>query len=338
MSAALPAIAAPATIGANEAMNTDGPSTTMTVVDSTADTLNAHFVPATDRPTDVPAALNDTSTTTPRDSAEAVTALPPILPIPTVASPWEFSLLFGGMLSGTTYTGGYSAEWASDLKGEWTATGGAEVMHLGRNFGVGTGLYYTTYTDRSHIAARDLSTTVISDSSYFQANQVTLLYILGNVQINGQDYYVTESRDTVINVLVTTTTSSTSTIRLIDARDVVLQVSYFEIPLLLDAHVIQGPWAIGLRGGPTVGLLSGRKGMVPNSTFDGYEALGEQQFRSTVFGLTARAYIRYRWTNGWSVGLEPTWRGQLGNAMDGGELERRSSAVGALLSLSYHLK
>ncbi|MEZ4740556.1 MAG: hypothetical protein R2818_14635 [Flavobacteriales bacterium] len=179
---------------------------------------------------------------------------------------------------------------------------------------------------------------MISDSSYFQANQVTLLYILGNVQINGQDYYVTESRDTVINVLVTTSTSSTSTIRLIDARDVVLQVSYFEIPLLLDAHVIQGPWAIGLRGGPTVGLLSGRKGMVPNSTFDGYEALGEQQFRSTVFGLTARAYIRYRWTNGWSVGLEPTWRGQLSDAMDGGALKRRSSAVGALLSLSYRLK
>ena len=247
-------------------------------------------------------------------------------------------MLFGGLITGTTYTGGNSAEWASGLKDEWTATGGAEVMHMGRNFGIGTGLHYTTYADRSHIDARDLSTTVISDSSYFQANQVTLLYILGNVLINGQEYYVTESRDTVINVLVTTTTSTTTTIRLIDARDIVTQVSYFEIPLLLDAHVIQGSWAIGLRGGPTLGLLSGRKGMVPNSTFDGYEALGEQQFRSTVFGLTARAYIRYRFTNGWSVGLEPTWRGQLGNAMDGGELVRRSSGVGALLSVSYRLR
>lgn len=246
--------------------------------------------------------------------------------------------MVGAILTGSTYSGSNSADWTPGLSDRWTVTAGAEVMHLGRNFGIGTGVHYSTYEDDLRVDERTLTNTVIMDSSYFQPTEVTLLYVVGNVQINGQEYYVTQNRDTVINVWVNATTSSTNTIRLIDARDVVLSASYFEIPLLLDAHVLQGPWAIGLRGGPTIGLLSGRKGQVPNSSFDGYESFGEQQFRSTVFGLTARAYFRYRFSPGWSVGCEPTWRQQLSNAMENGDLERRSSGAGVLFSLNYRLK
>lgn len=287
---------------------------------------------STDRPTTDP-----TPPTAVQDSAAA--AIDPLLTAAlNGASPWEISAMVGAILTGSTYSGSNSADWASGLSDRWTVTAGAEVMYLGRNFGIGTGLHYKTYEDRLQVDERTLTNTVITDSSYFQATSLTLLYVVGGVVINGQEYYVTQSHDTVINVLVIATTSTTNTIRLIDARDVVLSASYFEIPLLLDAHVTQGAWAIGLRAGPTIGLLSGRKGLVPNSTFDGYESFGEQQFRSTVFGLTARAYFRYRFSPGWSVGIEPTWRQQLGNTMESGDLQRRSGGAGALFSLSYRLQ
>jgi len=211
-------------------------------------------------------------------------------------------------------------------------------MHMGRNFGMGSGLHYSTYQEDLHIAERSLTTTVIQDSNYFESFDTTILYVLGNVIIDGEQYYVTESRDTTIDVLVLGTTSSSTTRKLIDARDVSNRVSYVEVPLLLDAHVVQGAWAIGLRGGPTVGLLNGRRGAIPNASFDGYTDFATEQFRSPVLGLTARAYLRYRFVNGWSVGVEPTWRGHFGNALNSGDLTRRSSAVGAMISVSYRLR
>jgi len=265
-------------------------------------------------------------------------SLPPPPPLITPGSPWEIGVVLGGLLSRSTYTGGNSADWIDGQTGRWSPAFGGEVMHMGRNFGMGSGLHYSTYQEDLHIAERSLTTTVIQDSNYFESFDTTILYVLGNVIIDGEQYYVTESRDTTIDVLVLGTTSSSTTRKLIDARDVSNRVSYVEVPLLLDAHVVQGAWAIGLRGGPTVGLLNGRRGAIPNASFDGYTDFATEQFRSPVLGLTARAYLRYRFVNGWSVGVEPTWRGHFGNALNSGDLTRRSSAVGAMISVSYRLR
>jgi hypothetical protein len=130
------------------------------------------------------------------------------------------------------------------------------------------------------------------------------------------------------------TSSTTTLVR--EGRTLVNRVSYFEVPLLLDAHLVQGRWHLGLRGGPTVGLLSGRRGAAPIG--DGYTDFGDMAFRQVLFGWTARAYLRYRFTAGWSLGVEPMLRGQFGNALQGDDLTRRSTAVGGLVSLSYRLK
>ena len=52
----------------------------------------------------------------------------------------------GGMLSSTTkYSGSNSAEWKGDIGNEKSTGFGAELMHMGRNIGIGTGLHYSTY-------------------------------------------------------------------------------------------------------------------------------------------------------------------------------------------------
>lgn len=100
------------------------------------------------------------------------------------------------------------------------------------------------------------TTTTISDSNYFEPFHTTVLYVLGNVRRNGQTFYVTESRDTTI-ISRAQNKHVDHTWKLNDALHVVNRVSYLEIPLLMDAHLVQGPWALGLRGGPTIGVLSG---------------------------------------------------------------------------------
>ncbi|HQZ43979.1 MAG TPA: hypothetical protein PK735_13915, partial [Flavobacteriales bacterium] len=64
----------------------------------------------------------------------------------------------------------------------------------------------------------------------------------------------------------------------------------------------------------------------------------DQAFREVVFGWTARAYVRYRFNAAWSIGVEPMVRGQFNNTLGNGDLMRRSTAYGVLLSLSYRLR
>lgn len=319
----------------NEPLDTATPATVSTTTsDHTSTALN---IAATD--TAAAITSNEQATSSAQDTLTA--AVPPVTaaaPLVTPASPWELSVLFGGLLSSSTYQGGNSGEWNAGLKGAWSTAYGAEFMHMGRNFGLGSGLHYSTYQEQLSVDERSLSTTVIRDSNYFQPVDTAILYVLGLVEINGQQWYVTESRDTTLNFLVLGTASSTTTRKVFDALQVVNRVSYLEIPLLVDGHLQQGGWMIGVRGGPTVGLLSGRRMTLPNTAFDGYEPLASEQFRTPIIGLTARAYIRYRFTNGWSIGLEPTWRGQLGNAFGTGDLVRRNSAFGGLMSVSYRLR
>jgi hypothetical protein len=87
-----------------------------------------------------------------------------------------------------------------------------------------------------------------------------------------------------------------------------------------------------------VGLLTGRQGALPSEDGITYTDLADRAFRQVMFGYTARAYIRYRWNAAWSIGVEPTVRGQLQNSLGDGPLDRRSSAFGGMISLSYRLR
>ena len=100
---------------------------------------------STDHVTDPGSAPKDSSD---RSAAEATptltqdsvsTATDPLLAAAAGPSPWEISAMVGAILTGSAYSGSNSADWTPGLSDRWTTTAGAEVMHLGRNFGIGTG-------------------------------------------------------------------------------------------------------------------------------------------------------------------------------------------------------
>ncbi|MDQ3101424.1 MAG: hypothetical protein M3R08_08555, partial [Bacteroidota bacterium] len=143
---------------------------------------------------------------------------------------------------------------------------------------------------------------------------------------------------TTVNVLDQGTQTIVTTTHLREARRQVNRTSYLEIPLLLDLHLVQGRWNIGLRGGPTLGISTFISGSLPNANSEGYIDLADQEFRSVVFGYTARAYIRHRFNAGWSLGLEPMIAGHLMNGLAGDQLTRKPSAFGGMISLNYRFR
>lgn len=319
--------------------NTEGTPPVMTVDPA------AEAFPSTTQNTDK---LDDTelitlltaaSTTTPADSATtAPTAVPAVPPIIPDRAPWEISVLGGAFSSIATYSGGNSAEWSGDITREVSPGFGAELMHLGRNIGLGVGLHYGTYAERIQVSAIDQTSIERWNFWYLTPVDTTLLVITDTVELGGQVVYEGVNVNTTVLVLAQGTDSTVTTTRVRNARELVNRTSYLEVPLLVDAHLVQGRWSMGLRGGPTVGLLTGRTGSIPNSTNDGYTELGDQAFREVVFGWTARAYLRYRWNAAWSIGIEPAMRGLFSNSLSEGDVQRRSSAFGGMISLSYRLR
>lgn len=280
--------------------------------------------------------INTASNTLPSDSASAAAAVitPPIVPS---HAPWEVSVLGGVFSSTSKYAGSNSADWTGNISGEWSIGIGAEIMHVGRNIGIGTGLHYGSYVERIRMDAVDVSSSALHNYWYLMAVDTTVLVITDTLPGTPPSYTGT-SMDTTLHILAQGTDTVISQQHLRDARNQVNRVSYVEVPLLLDAHVTQGRWMLGLRGGPTIGLLTGRRGSLPNNTDNGYLGFTDVAFREVVFGYTARAYVRYRFNAGWSVGVEPALRGQLLNSLGSGELERRSSAKGVMMSLTYRLR
>lgn len=273
------------------------------------------------------------------DSTLAASGDTAAVPLPLVkpASPWELSAMGGLLWGGGRYSGEPRDLWDADVTTGMGWSAGAEVMHMGRNVGIGTGVHYSTYDER--LLALERSLTELDVERFYFLTPVDTTVTLGTdtFSINGQLFHSVISVDTTINVLGVGYDSTTTVTVLRAAREQVNRVSYLEIPLLLDAHLTQGRWMFGLRGGPTLGVLTARRGALPDPSQDGYTDLNDVQFRSLVLGYTARAYIRYRWNSAWSVGLEPVLRGQFGNSLDG-ELKRRTMAVGVLLSLTYRLR
>jgi hypothetical protein len=274
----------------------------------------------------------------PKDSTDALE--PQLLELPLIAqrSPWEIGVL-GGIFSTTSnFRSANSADWNDAVTRQRSASVGAEFMRMSNNFGVGFGVHYGTYAER--IAVGELSNTQVDIDRFWYLRPVdtTILVISDTLFQGGSPYYVGESVTTTVNVLTQGFDTTTTITQQRAARELYNRVSYMEIPLLLDAHLVQGRWSIGLRCGPTLGILSGRRGALPNNSNDGYTEFSDQAFRELVLGYTARAYVRYRWNAAWSIGLEPAIRGQVMNSLNDGPLDRRSSAFGGMLSLSYRLR
>lgn len=273
------------------------------------------------------------------DSAEVASGDTATLALPLVKpdSPWELSAI-GGLLWGRgRYSGAQRDLWEADVRNGLGWSAGAEVMHMGRNVGIGTGIHYSTYAER--LVAPELSLSEQEVERFYFLTPVDTTVTLGTdtFTVNGQLFHTIISVDTTINVLGVGYDTTTTVTVLRAAREQVNRVSYLEVPLLLDAHLTQGRWMLGLRGGPTLGVLTARRGVLPDPAVDGYTDLNEVQFRSLVFGYTARAYIRYRWNSAWSVGLEPVLRGQFGNGLEG-DLKRSTMSLGAMLSLTYRVR
>jgi hypothetical protein len=267
-------------------------------------------------------------------AAAPAPAAPSIVP---EQAPWEIGILIGLSETRNRYSGGNSEVWANDLHGERSLSFGAEVMHMGKYIGLGAGLHYGSYTERLRAPAVDRISMSFLDHWYLLAVDTTILAITDTLPGTPPEY-VGSPVQTTVNVLTQGTDTVIADQHLRDARDQVNRVSYLEVPLLVDLHLDQGRWRFGVRGGPTLGLLTGRRGSLPNGTENGYLVLAEQPFRELVLGYTARAYLRYRFNAAWSLGVEPGLRGLLFNSLEGGDLTQRPQAFGLMLGLAYRLR
>jgi hypothetical protein len=278
------------------------------------------------------------TTEQPQDSADVAVPEPLQLPLVAQNSPWEIGALAGIFSTTSSFRGANSADWNSDVARQRTNSFGAEIMRMGSNFGVGLGMQYGSYAERIAVGEVNNTVTEVDRFWFLSPEQQSVLVITDTIVQGGEPYFVGETVTTTIDVLTQGFDTTTTITQQRAARELYNRVNYLEIPLLLDAHLVQGRWSIGLRGGPTLGVLTGRSGYLPNNSNDGYTDFSEQAFREMVLGYTARAYFRYRWNAAWSIGLEPAIRGQLMNSLAEGPLERRSSAFGGMLSLSYRLR
>lgn len=288
--------------------------------------------------TDAPAVTVNDSTLAgvPNDStASTPQPAPPPPPIIDPRAPWEIGVLGGLFNTTSTYAGGSSGTW--DVSDEYTPAFGAEMMHMGRNFGIGSGLHYGTYADRLRTPEENATSVIYSPSWYLQQVDTTILIITGSfTDSNGQVFHTGQNVNVTISQLRSFMDSSFTSVRIREARERINRTSYFEVPLLLDAHLVQGRWSLGLRGGPTVGMLTQRQGSIPGGG-EGDMDFNDVAMRTWTLGWTARAYVRYRFNSAWSVGLEPAARGQLMDSFEEQGITRRSNAIGCMLSLSYRL-
>ena len=287
--------------------------------------------------------------TTPVDSAvnepAVVMAVPPTdtavgpLPDPTLGalvsprSPWELSMLAGAFSTASKYVLPQVREWTSAP--ERTTGFAAEAVRMGRNFGYGAGLHYGTYADRLSTPEEARTEVDLARYWFLQGVDTTILIITGGDSASG---YTGINVNTTVQVLRSAFDTTTTTAIVRPARTHLVRTSYVELPLLFDAHLVQGRWSIGVRGGPTIGMLTACSGALPSSSEGGYTDLDQAAVRQTIYGWTARAYLRYRFNSAWSIGLEPAARGQIVYAIDDQGARRRSTALGAMLSLSYRMR
>ena len=278
--------------------------------------------------------MTTTGPRTPVPSA-APAALPAWLAI---RSPFELTALGGVFSTNSVYDGDGTETWEARTEHQNAMGFGIEgVWNFGEHFGLGTGVHYGSYREILHTAELSRTDQTLTNSYYWMPHDTMVLTVIGADTIGAIIYNITELVPTTIYELgVDTDTAYHNTVER-TPRTVTNTTSHVEIPLLLDAHTSCGRWVFGVRGGPTFGLLTRREGSVPGDGEQGFTELDERTFRSMTLGCTARGYARFRVNGNWSIGLEPTWRQQFGNALDGDDVQRRGRAIGAYLSVSYRM-
>ncbi len=315
--------------------------------------LQDPVAPAIDTPSEDPSQKTATSTdkdapmTDPPPSAittpEQESPPPVIAPEPppawlAVRTPFELTAIGGAFSTNSTYRGDGTENWGQQTERQNTIGLGIEgVWYRGDHFGLGTGVHYGSYRETLRTEELDRTDQTLTNSYYWMPHDTLVLTVIGTDTIGAIIYNVTELVPTTIYELGVDVDTSYHTTVQRAPRTVTNTTSHVEVPLLLDAHTFCGRWVFGVRGGPTFGLLTGREGSVPGEGESGFTELNERTFRSMTLGCTARAYARYRMSAAWSIGLEPTWRQQLGNAFDGNDVQRRGNAMGAYLSISYRM-
>lgn len=302
---------------------------------TTAFDAGGSLAPGTGPGTDASASTGTDSVPAPLVTIEPK-ATPPVAaaapPLISPRSPWELAALFGAFNSTSTYSGGNSASW--NVSPERTYGGGAEIVRMGRNAGLGIGIHYGSYADRLRTPGESRSELSTTRSWFLDPVDTTILIVTGFDTATG--FFTTQNVNVTINQLRMTLDSSYASVVIREARERINRTSYLEAVGLLDAHLVQGRWTIGVRGGPSVGLLTTRSGSIPSN---GAEEItfNDAAMQRFVLGWTARAYVRYRFNSAWSVGIEPAMRGQLGDGFVQDGVARRSNAIGGLISVSYRL-
>jgi hypothetical protein len=287
---------------------------------------------------EVVAATSEEPILAPNAPSDSVLAAEPLVlppPLITARSPWEVSVLLGAQNS----TSRYASDRFDRLSVEpgQSLAFGAEVMHMGRNVGLGFGVHHAAYNDRLTTPEQRTFAWEVTRSWFLQSVDTSILIITGTDTINGQVVHTGFNVNTTVQVLASSYDTAT-TERVRAARDFDVRLSFVELPVLLDAHIVQGRWSFGVRGGPSIGLLTARSGSLPTENDETDAYLRDATVRQWSVGWSARVYARYRFNSAWSVGLEPMARGQLIDAINGPVITRRSNAYGALLSLSYQLR
>ncbi|MGV9012985.1 MAG: hypothetical protein ACOH13_10370, partial [Flavobacteriales bacterium] len=202
---------------------------------------------AANPPNDATTPSTDTATSTANGNSvndDTATVAPPAatpLLVPERA-PWEISAMGGLFASTTNYAGSNSAEWNAGISKENSLGIGAELMHMGRNVGIGAGLHYSTYAERLRTDAIDRSTNTLHDFWYLNPVDTTILVITDTIPGTPPTYTGT-STNTTVNVLTQGTDTISTTQRIREARNEVNRASYLEVPILLDVHLVQGRWS-----------------------------------------------------------------------------------------------
>lgn len=287
---------------------------------------------------EAPASADSTTTaTTVQDSSLVPPAPSATQWIAASGSHFEFSLLGGMSLSASRYSGMSAETWRTENSGQWSPSFGVEAMRMNAHFGYGLGIHRTRYEEELRAQQITRTDDIYTTTYMLMPVQITTPVVIDTIQQGGVDYFVTTPTTVTVNQLISNTDTSQQNVVLREARTTLNRVEYWEVPLLVDLHTAKGRWSFGVRGGPSIGFLSVRSGVVPNAEGDGYSDLGGSTYRSTLFGYQARIYARYRLSQRWSIGLEPAVRGQFGNAFEGRAPVRRNMAVGGWFSLTFRL-
>ena len=271
---------------------------------------------------------------------DSTISLDPPSPLELISSKkfhFEVSALGGSFLSTSTYSGELTETWRTTSTGKWSPSFGAELMTLNKHLGIGIGLHRSRYEEE--LRAEKLSRTdeVIDINYSLVPIQITVPVITDTIIIGGVPYYVTTPTTITVNQLVTTRDTTHVERILREARSIVNRVDYWELPLLLDAHTSAGKWTFGLRGGPSIGFLSIRTGVIPDMEGTGYVDIDQNTYRATTLGYQARVYVRYGLSDRISLGIEPTVRGQFGNAFETSGISRRNTAFGGSVSVNFRI-